>query len=136
MNTIVIDTNIFISALIKDSLTRKILTNLKINFLFPEFEFKEISKYKKLILERTGLSKRDFYTLFLRLLKYVQVIPKEVILRYKREANQIMSHIHKEDTVFIATALAFKCPIWSDDKDFQKQKIIEVFKTKDMIGLI
>lgn len=136
MNTIVIDTNIFISALIKDNLTRMILTNLKINFLFPEFEFREISKYKNLILKKTGLSEEEFYILFLRLLKYVRVIPEDVILKYKRAADKIIGHIHKEDTVFVATALSFKCPIWSDDKHFQKQKIIKIFKTKDIMRLI
>jgi predicted nucleic acid-binding protein len=44
---VVIDTNIFISALMKkDSLTREIIVNSYHNFLFPEYEFQEIYKYK------------------------------------------------------------------------------------------
>jgi len=136
MKAIVIDTNIFMSALIKEGLTRQLLTDLKINFLFPEFEFKEISKYKQKIIEKTKLSEEEFYILLLRLLKYVRVVPEEVILKYKKEADEIMGNIHKEDTAFIATALAFNCPIWSDDKHFQKQEIIKVFTTKNIINFI
>jgi predicted nucleic acid-binding protein len=38
---IVIDTNIFISALIRKGKTREIFVNSKNLFLFPEFELKE-----------------------------------------------------------------------------------------------
>lgn len=41
MNTVV-DTNVFMSALIKDGVTRKILYDSGHVFLFPEFEFDEI----------------------------------------------------------------------------------------------
>ncbi|MBI2004103.1 hypothetical protein HYS72_01430 [Candidatus Pacearchaeota archaeon] len=51
MNTIVIDTNIFISSLIKEGLTREIITNSKINFLFPEFELEEIYSHKEEIIK-------------------------------------------------------------------------------------
>ena len=95
------------SALIKSGLTREILTNFKINFIFPEFEFKEILKHKGLILRKAGLSEKEFYILFLRLLKYVRVIPEDVVFKCKKTAHKIMGHIHKEDTICIATALAF-----------------------------
>jgi predicted nucleic acid-binding protein len=36
------------------------------------------------------------------------------------------------DVIFVATALSKNVVIWSDDKDFQKQKEIKVFATKDM----
>jgi len=112
MNIIVIDTNIFMSALIRDSSTRLLLTNLKINFLFPEFEFKEIEKYKQDILKKSKLSEKEFNILYLRLLKYVRIIPTDVIIKYREESDKIIGHIDNKDTIFVATALAFNCPIW------------------------
>ena len=112
MNTIVIDTNIFMSGLIKEGLTREIITNSKINFLFPEFELEEIYNHKKEIIKKAGYSEKEFYILLLRLLKYVRIIPTEVVIDYKKQAYEIMGHIDENDVVFIATALAFNCSIW------------------------
>ena len=135
MNTIVIDTNIFMSGLIKEGLTREIITNSKINFLFPEFELEEIYNHKKEIIKKAGYSEKEFYVLLLRLLKYVRIIPTDVV-DYKKQAYEIMGNIDKDDVIFIATALAFNCPIWSDDKHFQKQNVIKIFKTSEFSSFI
>lgn len=49
---IVIDTNIFISALIRDSATRLLIITSRDNLLFPEFEFTEIKNHKEEILKK------------------------------------------------------------------------------------
>lgn len=134
MNTLIIDTNVFMSALIMGSVTRKILTDFKLNLLFPEFELEEIYNHKKEIIRKAKYSEKEFYILLLRLLKYVKIIPKDVIVKYKEQAYKIMEHIDKEDSVFIATALAFNCPIWSNDKHFQRQKRIKILTTKDVLN--
>jgi len=135
MNTLVIDTNILISALIKEGLTREILTNLKLNFIFPELSLEDIYFYKTDIMRKAKINEKQFYTLLLRLLKYVKIIPLDIINSFREEAHEIMGKIDKEDTIFIATALAFNCPIWSDDKHFQKQNKIKILTTKDIIDL-
>jgi len=135
MNTLVIDTNILISALIKEGLTKEILTNLKLNFIFPELSLEDIYFYKTDIMRKAKINEKQFYTLLLRLLKYVKIIPLDIINSFREEAHEIMGKIDKEDTIFIATALAFNCPIWSDDKHFQKQNKIKILTTKDIIDL-
>ena len=47
------------------------------NFLFPEFEFEELDKYKEEILEKSKMNEKEFYVLLLRLLKYVRISQKE-----------------------------------------------------------
>ena len=136
MNTLVIDTNIFMSGLIKKGLTRKIITNSKINFLFPEFELEEIYNHKKEIIKKAGYSEKEFYVLLLRLLKYVRIIPTDVVVDYKKQAYEIIGNIDEDDVIFIATALAFNCPIWSDDKHFQKQNVVKIFKTSEFFSFI
>lgn len=132
---IVVDTNIFISALIKEGFTRKILVNSDHNFLFPEFEFEEIYNHKQEIIKKAHLSEIELNILLLRLLKHVRVIPTEVIMKYYKNAKEIMKKIDEDDSIFIATALTFNCPIWSDDKHFQKQKEIKIFTTKEIMEL-
>jgi predicted nucleic acid-binding protein len=132
---IVIDTNIFISALIKGGITREILLDFNYNFLLPEFELEEINKHKNMIIKKAGLSIKEFDTLFLRLLKYVRIIPTDMIIYYKKTASEIIGNIDPDDVPFIACALAFNCPIWSDDKHFKKQTKIKIFTTKDLVEM-
>jgi predicted nucleic acid-binding protein len=133
---IVIDTNIFISALIKEGIARQIITKSGHNLLFPEFEFEEIRKHKQEIIQKSGLSEKGFDILLLRLLNYVKIIPVNIIFNYKKQAFEIIGKIDSDDTIFVATALAFNCPIWSEDKHFQKQNKIKILTTKDVIGYI
>jgi putative PIN family toxin of toxin-antitoxin system len=130
---IVIDTNIFISALMKDSLTRKIIVNSKYLFLFPEYEFQEIYKYKDDILRKSGYSEKEFIEAITSLLNHVRVVGYEEIRSNFDEAYEIMKSIDISDTIFIATALALDAFIWSDDKDFKRQNRVKVLTTKDMI---
>lgn len=133
---IVVDTNIFISALIREGICREVLTNFDHNFLFPDFEFIEVNKHKDEIMQKAGLSEIAFNTLFLRLLKYVRIVDSYLIGPYREEAKNIRGEIDDDDSVFIATALAFNCPIWSDDKHFKKQKRIKVLTTKEILGIL
>jgi len=135
MNALVIDTNVFMSALIKKGLTRELLTNLKMNFLFPEYEFEELQKYKQLIKKKSGYNEKEFYIILLRLLKYVRIIPADVIIDFYKPAFEIIGNIDNKDVVFIATALAFNCGIWSDDKHFKMQNEIKVYTTNDVKSL-
>lgn len=133
MPIIVLDSNIIISALIKDSFIRNILTNFNINFVFPQNGLEEIYSCKKEILKKTNMNEKEFNVLLLRLLKYIQLIPLDILADFRYRAQQIIGQIDKDDVIFIATALALNCPIWSDNKHFQKQKEIKIFTTKNMI---
>ena len=130
---IVIDTNIFISALIKDSITRDLIVNSEDNLIFPEFELEEIEKHKQEILEKSGLSETEFESLLSQLLEYVTIIKTEEINNYREQALEIIGQIDENDIIFIATALAFDALIWSDDKHFKMQDKIKTLTTEDMI---
>lgn len=130
---IVVDTNIFISALIKDDISRSLIINSKNDLLFPEFEFDEIEKHKKEILKKSDLSDEEFQNLFSNLLKYVKIVKTEEIINYRNQAFDIIGNIDKDDIIFIATALAYDATIWSDDRHFQKQNKIRILTTKDLV---
>lgn len=134
MNILIIDSNILVSAIIKEGITREVLTTKSnINFVFPEAGLEEIYLHKQEILNKAGINKKEFDILLLRLLKYIRLIPLNVIADFNYEANKIMQKIDKEDVIFIAAALSLNCPIWSDDRHFQKQKEIKILTTKDIL---
>jgi len=56
----VVDTNIVISVLIKDSLTRKLIFSPKLELFLPGFSLQEIEKYVKEIQNKSGMSKEEF----------------------------------------------------------------------------
>ena len=133
---IVVDTNILISALTKDSISREIIVLSGKEFHYPEISFKEISKYKNLILERAGMDDEQFDGLFNELMEFVKVVSEEEVKSSLQEAKEIMGEIDPDDVIFIASVLSLgeNCAIWSDDDHFQKQSKIRVYTTKEMIS--
>jgi len=56
---LIIDTNVLISSLLKDSSTREILLNESIDFYVPEIILSEIKKYLPYIAQKSELSEDD-----------------------------------------------------------------------------
>ncbi len=59
MFRLVIDANIILSALIKDSTTRKILIGSAIDFYAPEYLIEEVEKYLSLVSKKNSLSEPE-----------------------------------------------------------------------------
>ncbi len=129
---IVIDTNIFISALIKESLTRNIILKSDNTFIFPDFEFQEIYKHKEEIQKKSGYSEIEFIKMTSFLLKNMKIMNYEEIRDYYDEACGIMDKIDHDDAIFIAIALAFDAIIWSDDAHFKMQNRVKSLTTEEM----
>ena len=133
---ILLDVNIILSALIRDSTTRMIILNSEFDFYFPEPSLHKIRKYKDYILEKSGLSEEEYDKILAILFKYIQLVPTEEIEKNWDEAKKIMEHIDNEDVVFIATALSIEdSVIWSYDRHFEKQDKVKVLKTKEIANL-
>ncbi len=131
---IIIDTNIFIAALLKDSKIREIIVNSGHSFIFPEVIFEEIEEHREELLSKSDLSNEGFNELVFKLLDYVKIVPTKKIIFFKEKANSIIGNIDKDDVPFVATSLFFNCaPIWSQDPDFKKQERIKVYTTKELI---
>ena len=129
---VITDVNVILSALIRDSTTRKIILNSEFDFHFPEPSLHKIRKYKDYILEKSGLTEEEYNKLMATLFKYIKLVPSEEIEKNWDEAKKIMEHIDPEDVVFIATALSITdSAIWSDDRHFEKQDKVKVLKTKN-----
>lgn len=133
---IVIDVNVLFSAIIKDSTTRELLLKSEHEFYFPKPSKNKIEKYFDLILEKTKTTESELNQLLANIFCNVHTISEKELLTHWEEAKQIMHDIDPEDVTFIAAALAKdNAAIWSDDKHFEQQKAIQIFKTKDLIDL-
>lgn len=131
---VVLDVNIILSALIRDSITRKIIFNSQLDFYFPEPSLHMIRKYKEYVIEKSGLNSDEYDRILSTLLNYITLVPTEEIDKNWDKAKELIGHIDEEDVTFIATALSLTdAIIWSNDKDFEKQDKIKVIKTREII---
>jgi len=131
---IILDVNVILSALIRDSTTRKIILNSQFDFYFPEPSLHKIRKYKDYILKKSGLTEEEYNKIMATLFKYIKLVPTEEIEKNWDKAKKIIEHIDKEDVIFIATALSISdSVIWSDDRHFEKQDKVKVLKTGDIV---
>jgi len=133
---VVIDTNILISALIKDdSITSKIIKSGIFEIYYPEDGMFELKKYRDYIIKKRkkALQKKSFDYALSFLLESIIVVPSLLYEDKIREAYEVMKDIDEKDTPFLALALKLQCPIWSNDDDFEKQNLVEVYKTSYML---
>ncbi|MFH1049875.1 MAG: PIN domain-containing protein [bacterium] len=116
--TIVIDTNIVFSALLKNkSRFRDIIFSKENTLIAPQNLLKEqMNKFDK-ILKFSKLERTDLFSLFFEFLSVIhfvdeRVIPNETYL----EAYSLCCDYDVTDTPFVAMAIHFDARLWTGDK--------------------
>ena len=98
----VVDTNILISALLKDdSFTAKLLKLEIFEIFYPEDGLREIERYKDYIFSKrkNSLQKRSFEYALNFILDNVHIIPSELYSDKIVEAYNIMKEIDEKDAI-------------------------------------
>jgi predicted nucleic acid-binding protein len=132
---LIIDTNIILSALIKQSTTRSILTNPQFEFYIADFSIQEIQKYKNLVIEKSGLTNEKIELLFAIIMENIKIINKTQLKPKLKEAFKIMENIDPKDSPILACALTIPNEgIWTEDKHFKKQNKIKVYNKKELLA--
>jgi len=133
----VVDTNILISGLIKDSVTRKILLSDKFEFYHPEILLEELNKHIPEIAKKARKDEKDINQLIKIFRENLLSVSIDEYEQNLDKANDIIGSIDEKDVAFIALALATKNNgIWTNDKHFRKQDKVKVVSTWDMMNLL
>ena len=131
---LIIDANILISAMIRTSVTRKIIVNSIFELYTPEYTFSEIEKNLYYISNKNSLTLNDNKKVLEILSNYIHIFDAEFYIGYLGDAGRIIGKIDEKDIPYIALALAINNDgIWTNDEHFQKQNKIKVWKTKEII---
>jgi predicted nucleic acid-binding protein len=131
---LVLDTNRFIAALLKESTSRFILTHPSFEFFTPVELLAEVEKYKGDLMEKSGLDEVAFSILQNELLDNVYLVSMKLYDKYMDKAIETMKSIDVKDAPFVAIGLALHLDgIWSDDKHFLQQSVLKVYTTKQMV---
>lgn len=133
---IVVDTNVLISALINpDSIVWEIVEIEEVDFLAPEIVVDEIEKYESLIKDKLDSREREeeYDYLLSELFHPIVIVSPSVYEGKVKEAHKVMKSIDEKDTEFLALALTYDIPVWSDNGDFQEQNEVEVYTTEQIV---
>lgn len=131
---IILDINIIISALIKENSIIRALLNLPFfEFYLPAYALTELKKHEKLILRKSGLEKQELKSLIRMLLTRVKIVGESTFSSYYKFADEIIGKIDNKDIPYIALATE-NDGIWTADKHFKQQKVIQIFTTKDILS--
>ena len=134
---VIVDSNRIISALIKEGVSRKILSSKNIEFFTVDYVTKEINKYKSAIVEKSGMSKEEVDTLFGLVMENINIVPEEGGKSKMKEALDIKKDIDEKDAPFIEAALAMPNDgILSNYLHFEMQTKVKIFITKDLLKYI
>ena len=129
---LVIDANILMSMLISGS-KRSVLLD-KVELFAPEFLLGEIWKHEKEIQEKSKLSLEDFRLALEILVSKIHFIPfVEFSLFIQKAADACPD---PDDVEYFAVAIAFSCPLWSNDKRLKSQSEVRVLSTSELLQLL
>lgn len=130
----VIDANVLISALIRNSHVRHFLLFSGNSFYTPEFIFEEIKEHIEEIKQKSSLSEAEIKDLldYILVISDIKIIPLDELKEYKNEAKRISPD--PDDAHYIALALKLKCSIWSNDKELKdKQNSVNVYNSEEIL---
>jgi predicted nucleic acid-binding protein len=136
---LVADTNILISALIKDySINARLIKSEYFTIYFPDYGLKEIESYLDYIKAKRDKSSQSLALDYAQkvILEAIQVVPLKLYHHKLKDAYAIMKEIDEKDGPILALAMQMGCPLWTNDKHFQRQKAVKVYTTKDIISLL
>ena len=117
-DSVVIDTNLFFSALIpKASKIREILFESNIKFYSPNILISEIYKHKDKLLKHSKLTESEFYLYFNGIIELIKFIPTDFTsLESRQKAYDLCHDVDIKDTPFLALSIELAIPLWTRDK--------------------
>jgi len=115
---LVVDTNILFSALLKkESKELELLLREKHDFFIPKTLFIELFKHKEKLIKISKLKEDEILELLYSVLEKLEVVDdKNIPLKYRKKAYNLVKDIDLADTIFVALALLLDAKLWSGDK--------------------
>jgi len=129
---VIIDANELFSLLIKGSKSSKeIFLSKNIDLIAPEFILEEFANNKDELLSKTHRTEAEFSEVLSVFKDKIKLIAEHEFIQFMPKARTLLPD-HTKDASYLALALKFKCPIWSEEKLLKKQHKIQIFNTKEL----
>ncbi|MBI1968915.1 hypothetical protein HYS49_03315 [Candidatus Woesearchaeota archaeon] len=132
---LVVDANIVIAALLSPSgITNNLLFSPRLQFISPEFIEKELDKHFPEIIKKSNASEKELWAASELIFSRIDIPPALEYEAWKEKAEKISPD--RNDVEYLAVALAFNCPLWSNDKLLQSQAAVKVLSTSELLKLL
>jgi predicted nucleic acid-binding protein len=116
---LVLDANILIRAVLGSrALSLLLQYAVQMEFLAPDTAFQEAREHLPQILERRNVPLAPAFAALELVGTLVQTIEIEAYSRFESVARERIGRRDEDDWPVLASALAFDCPIWTEDTDF------------------
>lgn len=133
---LIVDANVLFSFFLKGSKVRELVVDPKFEFklvlVAPRLLLVELDKHRDEICEKAGISKEEYELPRSALEVFIKAISDDEWQDCKEEASKLLRE-HPKDIPYLALALKFSCPIWSNDANLKKQSKITVFSTAGLL---
>ncbi len=129
---LVVDANILFSALIKDSVARRLLFEEEFELYAPEYLFEEFAAHNDEILLKSKRSEGEFWQVIAILRTRITIIPFQAFEKFMEQAQKVSPD--KDDAAYFAVALAVGGSIWSNDKALKHQKAVQVLNIQELLA--
>ncbi len=127
---LVIDANSFIAGFLRNSTSRQIILSGDVALYSPKWLVDELERNEDELMAKFP-GKAGFAETKRTLLEFVRLVPASEYSPYIKEASRLVKH--PKDIPYFALALYLNCAIWSNERSFKNQPIVEVFSTSDMV---
>ena len=88
-------------------------------------------------MKKAKVTTEDFDLIMHTLLDKIVLVPFEDFESEYQHAIEVMKAVDENDAPFLAVGIALGIGhIWTEDRHFQKQDLIRVCSTHDLIGMI
>jgi predicted nucleic acid-binding protein len=116
---LIVDANILVRAVLGRRVREVIETYCKeVSFFVPEAAYAEAEEHlPKLIIKRGGDPEKAL-ALLRALRNLMEVVGSDVYGEFEAEARERLGLRDPDDWPILASALALRCPIWTEDTDF------------------
>lgn len=133
---LVIDANIVIAALIKNSKAREIIVDGRFRFVAPDFIKDEIYKHSSYVMQKAHLNHYELDILIALIFETINIIPRSDYNSEMAKARKIMQEDLK-DAQYAACYFALKCDgIWTNDSHFSDKPGLNTVKTDYLLKLM
>lgn len=142
--TIIVDANIILSAIINPySPIAQLLfsTNLKVDFVLPEFALQEISIHKNRICEKSNISAKIFGKTLEGILNNLLIFSDELVdSKTSAKAIKLATEIDMKDAIYVSFSLALDALFWTGDlklfRGLRRKGFDNIITTKELQQII
>ena len=131
---LIVDSNVFFAALLKDSVVRNVLVFSNHQFFILSYVLQEFKEHEDEILRKTTYSREELALVASSILQRLSFIDDALIQREMSRAEVIMDSIDPDDAPIIAAALAIQAEgIVTFDPHFRQQNTIKIFDINELM---